>query len=304
MVAVRTCVGTKYQQVVREGTPENVVDGVRMEDAHAVRRVGQRVAICVADGHGSTKLREGVFVGGYESARIACDTAAGVGTAAGDATRVFQRCHAAIRDELAIPGSFWESGVQFIKTQRRPGGELATHGCTLSICQIHPGQVSTFAFVGDSVGVWVTAGGQIVPLGRAHGAKNADEVGRMRAAGTNAKDGYFEFVVGGSTMRAAVSRSIGHFGVPQILTEPDTVHFRAHAGDKILVASDGLWDCMNQTDAGMVLLGSSTEEEAAAALVHACKVRGGGNRDNVTVACHFLEDAVPTTTNTGCCLVQ
>ena len=104
-------------------------------------------------------------------------------------------------------------------------------------------------------------------------------------------------------MRAAVSRSLGHFGIASMLVEPEIVHFRPHMGDKILVASDGLWDCINQQVAGSVLVDSRSENEAVTALINVCKVRGRRKRDNVTIACHFIESGgVPT--NDGCCSIQ
>lgn len=299
MVLVVSDPGCKYKQTTSLHTPAYVVDGVRMEDAARVVSTRTATIICVADGHGSTPIADGVVVGGRECADAACEA---VDPQFVDPDRVFAACHDAIRTRVFFPGLHWDAGVARVVTERSAGGtELATHGCTLSVCRIEVGRPSWFAWVGDSVGVLVRGNGDVVRLGVPHSAHNLDEAKRMRDAGVSTDGKYFEYYVRGSKMRIAVSRSLGHFNHDAMLATPEVVRFVPRAGDRIVVASDGLWDAVAVERAAGVVGASDSEEVACAALM-AIYRQGSSPRDNVVIACHFV--CANEASETTCCLVS
>ena len=83
-------VGTKYKQSVNENTSPYARSGVRMEDSYAEKTTSDGTFICIADGHGSTKIEDGVVVGGRECADVACTTA--IRNATSNPNRIFAAC--------------------------------------------------------------------------------------------------------------------------------------------------------------------------------------------------------------------
>lgn len=306
MPTVRTDNGTKYKQAVVEATPAYAASGVRMEDAHATRRLRSGVVhLCVADGHGSIKQAHGVHVGAREMADAACATAMAqleAGKSAPEAMHaVFRSCQAAARGVLEAYEHVWEDGVLRIATSERMNTLVPVCGTTLSVAVLRPGRRSTFAWVGDSLGVLVRGTGEIVPLGVPHSVHHKAERERMRQGGVNVeKDRYFEYrVQGGSKIRIAISRTLGHFGHTPLLHEPETFTFTPFPGDRVLVATDGLWDACTQTRAGKVLSVAQSEADACEALLTIAKT-APVPRDNVTIACAFLEREEPGV----CCVLS
>ena len=295
MVAVRTDVGTKYKQNVTQHTPSYAVSGVRMEDAHAAREVGRGrhvgVVVCVADGHGSFRKDHGVYIGGRECADAACETAMRLATCTKSPAPldIFSACQRAVLAAI-------EKAKRETDTEGTPGAMRITSklgrscvpacGTTLTVAMLRPHYPSTFSWVGDSLGVLVR-GDECVPLGTRHSVSHEGEVERMRESGVVVREGYYEYHVAGSKMRIAIARSLGHEGHPGLTHRPETVHFTPRPGDRVVVATDGLWDTCTLDTAGRVIAAAASEEEACDALV---KIANSSRlpRDNVTVVCVFL----------------
>lgn len=296
MVYAMSDVGTKYAQTVNSNTPEYASGGVRMEDSWSVRRLRSGLVICVADGHGSTKLSEGVYVGGRECADTACNSVASSNST--NPNELFVECQNSIRSTLNIPGQYWKGNSMHVRTER--GEEVPMHGCTLSVCKLTELD-SWFAWTGDSVGVAIISG-ETVPLGVPHGTKNTEEVRRMRQMNATVDGNYFEYRTSGSKVRISVSRSLGHFGHAPMSQTPEITHFNPKDGDRILIATDGLWDMITQEKAGSILSNASSEKEACTQLIEHATSTSRKPRDNVVVVVHFVmyekRDAA------GCCAVS
>lgn len=321
MVVVAEFVGNKYRQAVSARTPAaNVRHGFRMEDCGMARSTlrGGAAWMCVADGHGSAEIAPGVHYGGYECARTACATAA-TACARGRAPRtaleavdLFDRCEAAVatciddacRGESA---AYYRAGDGVARVRCADGHDaVSMHGCTLSVCRVRVGAPLCFAWVGDSVGLLVRAGDDHpVRLGRAHDATHEGERKRMRASGARHERGkskYFRYSVHGETQGIAVSRALGHAHHPGIARTPD-VQFEpvVRRGDRVIVATDGLWDCVTSDEAAKIVRDAPSEQVACDVLLARCREQArSGTCDNVLVCCHF----VPSPAAGGCCAVQ
>lgn len=301
MVQFVSDVGSKYKQSVTPDTPSYAATGVRMEDSFGAfrGRGGGGLVLVVADGHGSTKVGDGVVVGGRECADAACDA---VRTAPShrDPMALFRRSQRAIRDKVVVPGQQRIAIDGVVRVRASSGDvELSVRGTTLSVCRVCPGRDSWFAWVGDSVG-FLVRGDVVVPLGTPHGTRNKAEAQRVVQLGGKVDGKYFEFRTAGSKQRIMLSRALGHVGHDPISKTPEVVHFVPYAGDKLVVATDGLWDCISVARAGQVVAAAATEADACAALLEAYRA-SKHPRDNVAIACHFVEG-----TGHGCaaCAVQ
>jgi serine/threonine protein phosphatase PrpC len=287
MVQFVSDVGSKYKQAVTPDTPSYAATGVRMEDSFCAFRGDGDLLLVVADGHGSTKVSDGVVVGGRECADAACEA---VRTASShrDPIALFSKSQRAIRDKVVVPGQQRSAPDGVVRVRASSGDvELSVRGTTLSVCRVCPGRDSWFAWVGDSVGLLVRGDAVVVPLGTPHGTQNKAEALRVARLGGKVDGKYFEFRTAGSKQRIMLSRALGHVGHDPISKTPEVVHFVPYAGDKLVVATDGLWDCISVARAGQVVAAAATEADACAALLeayHASK----HPRDNVAIACHFV----------------
>lgn len=280
-VVVLTDPGTRYRQAVTDDTPDYALEGVRMEDAHRVAVHGGRTVVCVADGHGSSKVSEGEFVGGREYADAACHEAAHLALKGVRPAEIFERAQRALR-AVRLPHTAWDGDALVHlhpPTRRRTSSACGT---TLSLCVLTRRRAE-FSFVGDSMGVLVRPDGTHVALGTPHTVASAPEVARMRAAGAELERRYFVSRVRGSTTRCAVSRSLGHFGNTAILQAPDTVRVALGEGDRVVIASDGLWDAVGRAEAAGVVRASTSDRDACESLLQIAR-SAAGPRDNVTVA--------------------
>lgn len=288
MATVVTDVGTKYKQQTTTLTPNYVVGGVRMEDSHrTLVRKGNTTVICVADGHGSVRQAPGLHTGGRECADAACDAAARQPPREllADPVGAFAKCQAAVlaalrrvhRDATTTD----EAGVL------RVNGSIPAWGTTLSVLVLRPNRVSTFSWVGDSVGILVRRDESVTVLGRPHSVDHESERRRVLSGGGRRDGKYFEYRVGTSTFRIAVSRSLGHIGHHLISHAPETQQFTPVVGDRVLVATDGLWDVCSHQRAAQLVATARTEAEACEALLQVA-VASPNPRDNVTIACTFV----------------
>lgn len=305
-MTVRTDAGNKYRQPVTAATPAYAADGVRMEDAHAVKRLPKHhrdaVVVAVADGHGSVETSEGVFVGGRECADAACTTAVRrvaefVGA---EPSRVFEACQRAIAQALrstVAHTTHGEAGV--LRTTSAGRSTVLACGTTLSVAVVVPSRPSTFSWVGDSLGLLVR-GGTVTLLGVPHSTGNVAEKERMRQSGATVDKNYYDYRVDGSRMRIAVSRTLGHAGHPGLSHTPETVRFTPLPGDRIVVATDGLWDVCSREKAGRLVAAAASEAEACDALLQVA-TSSTSPRDNVTIVCVFLPD---NPSPGACCVVS
>lgn len=266
--------GTKYHQAVTTETPEYARSGVRQEDAFAVHhRQSGELVVCVADGHGSSKMAPGVYKGGRESADAACAAAVAVLPPA----ELFYACDASVRAALSENNS-------------------DAAGTTLSVLTLRaPPRQSTFSWVGDSVGVLVRER-TILPIGAPHSVHHAHDLKRMIQGGARIDGKYFVCPTG---LRIAVSRSLGHSA--PVIASPETASFVVAPGDRVVVASDGLWDACNQRQAGEILMAASTEQDASKSLMHL--TRSVTQRDNVTIVVVFVHEKQKTSDDSCCVLM-
>lgn len=204
--------------------------------------------------------------------------------------------------EAALARAFFMTDEEF----GAMGGydQLALVGTTAVVALVGE-QMIYVANCGDSRAV-LCRDGIAVPLTDDHKAAREDETARVEAAG-----GQILFWNGVRVMGLlAVSRAIGDHSLrPYVIAEPEvTIVNRAHGADELLImASDGLWDVMNNQDACTLAkkcLGrarqrgssrSSAARVAATVLMRAAVDRG--SRDNVTVV--IVDLSPPTVDELG-----
>ena len=167
--------------------------------------------------------------------------------------------------------------------------DLALVGTT-AVVTLLSSQSIYVANAGDSRAV-LLRNGRALALTDDHKAAREDETARVEAAG-----GQILFWNGVRVMGLlAVSRAIGDHSLrPYVIADPEVTVMNRHPGDELLVmASDGLWDVINNHEACSLakkcLLRArqkgSTRENAArvAATVLTRAAVDRGSRDNVTV---------------------
>ena len=296
MVQFVSDVGSKYKQSVTPNTPSYAATGVRMEDSFGAfrGRGGGGLVLVVADGHGSTKVSDGVVVGGRKLTRRARPCG----------PTVAPRPDGALPEEPARhtgqgggAGAAADCSRRAVRVRAWPGDvELSARGTTLSVCRVCPARDSWFAGWRQRrfLGAWRR---RRPP--HAHGTKNKAEAQRCPTRRQGGRQ-VFRVPHGRLEARIMLSRALGHVGHDPISKTPDVVHFVPYAGDKLVVATDGLWDCISVARAGQVVAAAATEADACAALLEAYRA-SKHPRDNVAIACHFVEGA-----GHGCaaCVVQ
>jgi serine/threonine protein phosphatase PrpC len=219
-----------------------------MEDrAVAAEVAGGHLLVAVFDGHG------GAFVADQAAARACGVVEAALARGAGDE---------------AWPAIFAELDA-----------DAPACGSTATMVLIARDRL-TAAWVGDSRAVLVTAGGCRV-LTPDHRIGRLDERWRVVAAGAEIDPPYVMDPHSGQGLM--VTRTLGDRGLRQvgIVPVPEVVELDL-AGDELVVviASDGLWDCVDDEEAAELVRGVPPAV-AAARLVEQVVDRGG--RDNVTV---------------------
>lgn len=168
---------------------------------------------------------------------------------------------------------------------------------TTAVVALVGGRTITVANCGDSRAV-LCRNGIALPLTDDHKAGREDETARVEAAG-----GQILFWNGVRVMGLlAVSRAIGDHSLrPYVIPEPEVTVLRRHPSDEMLIiATDGLWDVMNNQEACTLAKkclvrarqrGSSRENAArVAATVLTRAAVDRGSRDNVTVVIVDLTD--------------
>ena len=110
----------------------------------------------------------------------------------------------------------------------------------------------------------------------------------MLRAGAKVDKTHYLTRVRGRDQWCMLSRSLGHFGNQAILSRPEVVQFRPVPGDKIVLATDGVWDHVSQPRAAQILQTSASEDEACERILAVVR-QAQGVRDNATCVVHFVE---------------
>jgi len=212
----------------------------------------------------------------------------------GDATAADLACPAAAawRGEVAaaLAAAFHDVQVSW-------AGRGALGGCTATVALVL-GRLVTVANVGDSLGLLDT-GASVVPVTGDHRVHNSRrEQERVRAAGgvvtrvaetgsgpaPDAARGLGPLRVwpGG----VANSRAIGDFDVQPglLLAAPQLTQLRFPVeGGRLLLASDGVWDCVDIHRAAKCARGAAASEAADRVLAGVLRATGGVPKDDTSV---------------------
>ncbi len=208
----------------------------------------------VADGMGGAQA-------GEVASRIAADTfAEGLAPEGGTEERLAQRALEANRR---------------INRRSREDHALEGMGTTLTAVYVD-GDELALAHVGDSR-AYLLREGELTRLTRDHTL--VDELVRR---GRLTEDEAAEH-----PQRSIITRALG----PEADVEVDTSTHRVHAGDVLLLCSDGLTSMISEADVGELLRAAPTLGAAARALIAAANDAGG--RDNITVVLARLEEVGP-----------
>lgn len=137
----------------------------------------------------------------------------------------------------------------------------------------------TVGNAGDSRGLVVRENGKTIPLSHDHKPDRKDERDRIAKLGGS--------VVYWGVWRVegvlAVSRAIGdRLLKPYVVPDPEMVSRRYEAGDSFIVlATDGLWDVLENAEVGILLASCGDAQEGAEILAE--RAFEVGTQDNVTV---------------------
>lgn len=174
----------------------------------------------------------------------------------------------------AVPRAFisaYEGTSAYLRQHTTSGTTAATLWITL--------RGVWYAHVGDARIVLVR-GGEAHRLTRDHKVRDPQEFARLQGLGARF---WGPYVVLPSGEGLAVARALGDPAFARFVIPTPDVGFLAppQTGITLIVACDGLWDVLSDTEAGAIATGSDTPQEAADALLRAALERG--TTDNVTV---------------------
>lgn len=150
---------------------------------------------------------------------------------------------------------------------------------TTAIVALFIGTSVQVANTGDSRAIIVRKNGQTMPLSRDHKPDRNDERDRIARLGGS--------VVHWGVWRVegilAVSRAIGDRMLKEyVIPDPELVEWKVSTEDMYLVlATDGLWDVLDEAEVGKILLKVRTAQEGSEILTQ--KAFELGSQDNVTV---------------------
>ena len=309
--ASKTDAGTRLKQEVTKLTPQYVKNGYRMEDAHCIIQKSNMTILAVSDGHGSTKLAPGYYVGANESATAAIQTVRQYpDECAIDPELVFARANEAIRTQVSLELTGVSTFRSSEETQpcklwllNRPQ-PAPFHGATLTMLCILPKFHVRISHVGDSLAMFIPHGGEPVWLHEAHERSNAKEHERVTLNGAKGSQidnrvkvnrrHQYNYLVGMHMYRSALTRSLGCFGVAQMLPLPETFELVLGKG-VILVGTSGFWQCADVDVIKQVCNTATTPAEICDACMEKCV--SCPYRDNATVVCALLDDQKSTATS-------
>lgn len=152
-------------------------------------------------------------------------------------------------------------------------------------------RVATFAHVGDSTGVLVNADGSLAHCTANHNSLNAAERHRIEQAGGTFGVASGQVGADGARLlrlanRLGVTRALGNLSMEHtgMSREPEINSVPFRRGQTLVIASDGVWDVINTSEAGQ-RCGSLRTRDSAQML--AARLRNdaltGGSSDNVSV---------------------
>ena len=278
-------------------TPEYVIGGKRMEDAHGWWTTHERTLVALADGHGSTEVADGVWLGGREAADAAIGACEVLMAPQRNGNPVASAKH--FLDEAFRSAHDAASAVRFGLHRARLTGsvdvmhqngqwKLARHGTTLCIVHVAPDGVATVAYTGDSMALVVPArgDGDATFAGQPHTTRNAAERRRVLRVGGRVDGRYFRVMDGDEPFFLQVSRAVGHKGRPAISPIPEVVEVGA-GWDALILGSDGVWDFVTPAEAEAIVRAAPDSRRAAKNILiaaHDVAIRQGRKRDNATVA--------------------
>lgn len=179
------------------------------------------------------------------------------------------------------------------------------------------GNTFVCANVGDSRAVLVrnqpeAQGWVCVPLSRDHSFSREDECARIKATSKGeiilGAGGLMRVVPGGGfpkieiqkrSIALAMTRSLGHPVLSQygVSPEPEFTQTEIRPGDRIIMASDGLWDVMENEEVALVCSYRASANKCAQALLAAAREKyqkhkqRQGKADNTTIVCIYVEAA-------------
>jgi len=211
------------------------------------------------------------------------------------------KLHEVVLAELRSQTSNGDARAALSSAFEKVDGQLAmlgawNSGCTATVALAHrQGSATTFhiANVGDSRAVLVCDTG-VRRVSTDHRACDPSEARRITEEGGFVRHGR----VGG---QLSVSRSLGdhHLKGSGVSCVPDVCTCNAGEGEVLVIASDGLWDALEDDDVRQVLrscvenavtqrvdIGSHMRDGAARALVNCAKERG--SRDNILALAVFV----------------
>eukprot|EP00928_Gymnodinium_smaydae_P095924 TRINITY_DN8353_c0_g1_i5.p1 TRINITY_DN8353_c0_g1~~TRINITY_DN8353_c0_g1_i5.p1 ORF type:complete len:604 (+),score=110.31 TRINITY_DN8353_c0_g1_i5:113-1924(+) len=211
------------------------------------------------------------------------------------------KLHDIVLAELQAQGPTKDAAAALTAAFKKVDSQLAmlgawNSGCTATVSLVRRQAERTTVYVanvGDSRAVIVGLGSSrpTERLSTDHRATDASEAQRIAEEGGIVRHGR----VGGAL---SVSRSLGDHSLKGsgVSCVPDVQTYTAEPGQALVIASDGLWDALQDDDARQVLssslesctlpLSSLHGERAARSLVEAAKERG--SRDNILALVVFL----------------
>lgn len=189
------------------------------------------------------------------------------------------------------------AGFKQVDSDLHRAGAGARCGSTATAALAHrvDGELTLYvANVGDSRAL-VIGDGDAKRVSVDHRARYPSEARRLELDGAVVRNGR----VAGTL---SVSRSIGDHSIPGVSCVPDTCTYHVSGARVLVIASDGLWDVVDDDEVQEVVEGlvdraaasagdakvvsSVLRAEAASALVDRAKERG--SRDNITVLAVFF----------------
>lgn len=181
--------------------------------------------------------------------------------------------------ESDIPGAlyraFMKTDAEFVEHGKRRG---VVDGTTAVVVSIHDNRIHV-ANAGDSRAILIQRGGKVKSLSFDHKPSREDEGKRIRDLGGR--------VIFWGRWRVegvlAVSRGIGDVRLkPYVTSEPEITVKAIEENDLyVVVASDGLWDVMQNEEVGRVVINHKSFKSLAQALCDEATLLG--STDNITV---------------------
>jgi serine/threonine protein phosphatase PrpC len=174
----------------------------------------------------------------------------------------------------SLTQAYLTTDEQFLNTPRQLAGRDPLAGTTALVALVHGDRLIT-ANVGDSRAVIVHANGSATQLTVDHRTHTASEHARIVAAGGTVTGGRVESIL-------SMTRAIGDKRLKQfVIAKPDVKTHKVDESDHFLIiATDGIWDCISNTMAAAIVKCAADASYAANCLLAAASTC---STDNATV---------------------